>query len=189
MGRALRRASTTGRTSRCTSGPSASCRSARRTGASPSPTGSRTCSGSKARTASGGRAIRSRRASRRARARAHLAGREGRAEEPARSTRGNVGKRGVAVAAPAPSLPPQERTADASAPRLRREAARREAESEAARRLVRRAREFVPFVDEVRGGPRATGELDPCCASAASRRSLAEYAGSMFELRAVVEPT
>src|SRR5688572_32465189 len=47
--------------------------------------------------------------------------------------------------------------------------------------------EFQPFVDEVRGGPRAVSEPVPV-AVAGVKASLAEYAGSMFELRAVVEP-
>ena len=47
--------------------------------------------------------------------------------------------------------------------------------------------EFQPFVDEVRGGPRLLSEPLPVSVSGASAR-LAEYAGSMFELRAVVEP-
>lgn len=48
-------------------------------------------------------------------------------------------------------------------------------------------REFQPFVDEVRGGPRAASEPVPV-AVAGVKASLAEYAGSLFELRAVVEP-
>src|SRR6186713_1707482 len=47
--------------------------------------------------------------------------------------------------------------------------------------------EFQPFVDEVRGGPRAVSEPVPV-AVAGAKAGLAEYAGSMFELRAVVEP-
>jgi hypothetical protein len=47
--------------------------------------------------------------------------------------------------------------------------------------------EFQPFVDEVRGGPRAVSEPGPV-AVAGAKASLAEFAGSMFELRAVVEP-
>lgn len=47
--------------------------------------------------------------------------------------------------------------------------------------------EFQPFVDEVRGGPRAVREPVPVTVAGAEA-SLAEYAGSMFELRAVVEP-
>ena len=47
--------------------------------------------------------------------------------------------------------------------------------------------EFRPFVDEVRGGPRSTSEPVPL-AIAGTKASLAEYAGSLFELRAVVEP-
>lgn len=46
--------------------------------------------------------------------------------------------------------------------------------------------EFQPFVDEVRGGPRAVRDPVPV-AVAGAKASLAEYAGSMFELRAVVE--
>ncbi|MBL8841984.1 MAG: PglZ domain-containing protein [Planctomycetes bacterium] len=46
--------------------------------------------------------------------------------------------------------------------------------------------EFQPFVDEVRGGPRTVSEPVPV-AVAGGNASLAEYAGSMFELRAVVE--
>jgi hypothetical protein len=47
--------------------------------------------------------------------------------------------------------------------------------------------EFQPFVDEVRGGRRTGIEPVPV-AIAGAEASLAEYAGSMFELRAVVEP-
>jgi hypothetical protein len=47
--------------------------------------------------------------------------------------------------------------------------------------------EFQPFVDEVRGGPRTVSEPVPV-AVAGGKARLAEYAGSMFELRAVVEP-
>src|SRR5262245_10750444 len=48
-------------------------------------------------------------------------------------------------------------------------------------------REFQPFVDELRGGPRAASE--PVRVGVADvNASLAEYAGSLFELRAVVEP-
>ncbi len=47
--------------------------------------------------------------------------------------------------------------------------------------------EFQPFVNEVRGGPRSAGEPVPV-AIGGTKASLAEYAGSMFELRAVVEP-
>lgn len=47
--------------------------------------------------------------------------------------------------------------------------------------------EFRPFVDEMRGGPRAAAE--PAAVGVAGiKASLAEYAGSLFELRAVVEP-
>lgn len=47
--------------------------------------------------------------------------------------------------------------------------------------------EFQPFVDEVRGGPRSVSE-PVAVAVAGATASLAEFAGSMFELRAVVEP-
>ncbi|AGP34449.1 PglZ domain-containing protein [Sorangium cellulosum] len=48
-------------------------------------------------------------------------------------------------------------------------------------------REFQPFVDEVRGGPRpASAPVQ--VAVAGTKASLAEYAGSLFELRAAVEP-
>jgi hypothetical protein len=47
--------------------------------------------------------------------------------------------------------------------------------------------EFRPFVDEVRGGHRAASEPVPA-AVVGTKASLAEYAGSLFELRAVVEP-
>jgi hypothetical protein len=47
--------------------------------------------------------------------------------------------------------------------------------------------EFRPFVDELRGGPRGAAE-PVALAVAGTKGSLAEYAGSMFELRAVVEP-
>jgi hypothetical protein len=47
--------------------------------------------------------------------------------------------------------------------------------------------EFQPFVDEVRGGPRAVSEPVPV-AVAGAKASLAEFSGSLFELRAVVEP-
>jgi hypothetical protein len=46
--------------------------------------------------------------------------------------------------------------------------------------------EFQPFVDEVRGGPRAASE-PVAVAVAGTKARLAEYAGSLFELRAVVE--
>lgn len=47
--------------------------------------------------------------------------------------------------------------------------------------------EFRSFIDEVRGGPRVTSE--PVAVSVAGiEASLAEYAGSLFELRTVVEP-
>lgn len=47
--------------------------------------------------------------------------------------------------------------------------------------------EFRPFVDEVRGGPRTASKPVPV-AVGGTKASLAEYAGSLFELRAVVEP-
>src|SRR5689334_22989153 len=47
--------------------------------------------------------------------------------------------------------------------------------------------EFQPFVDEVRGGPRVSSEPAAVFVGGASAR-LAEFGGSMFELRAVVEP-
>ncbi len=47
--------------------------------------------------------------------------------------------------------------------------------------------EFAPFVAETRGGPRTSSE--PMAVSVAGvTTQLAEYAGSMFELRAAVEP-
>jgi hypothetical protein len=47
--------------------------------------------------------------------------------------------------------------------------------------------EFKPFVDEVRGGPRATSE--PVAIAVGSTNPwLSQYSGSMFELRAAVEP-
>ncbi len=47
--------------------------------------------------------------------------------------------------------------------------------------------EFRPFIDEVRGGPR--GASEPVAVGIASITArLAEYAGSLFELRTVVEP-
>lgn len=47
--------------------------------------------------------------------------------------------------------------------------------------------EFQPFVDEVRGGVRTSSEAVPVTFGGASAR-LAECSGSMFELRAIVEP-
>lgn len=47
--------------------------------------------------------------------------------------------------------------------------------------------EFRSFVDEVRGGPRGASDPVPVDVGG-TKASLAEYAGSMFELRAVVEP-
>jgi PglZ domain len=48
-------------------------------------------------------------------------------------------------------------------------------------------REFAPFIAEVRGGARTSHEAVPLTIAGLSAR-LAEYDGSMFELRAVVEP-
>jgi PglZ domain len=48
--------------------------------------------------------------------------------------------------------------------------------------------EFAPFIGEVRGGPRTTNEPVPVSVAGIATR-LAEYAGSMFELRAAVEPS
>ena len=48
-------------------------------------------------------------------------------------------------------------------------------------------REFVPFIAEVRGGTRINDEAVSVSIAGLSTR-LAEYDGSMFELRAVVEP-
>lgn len=48
-------------------------------------------------------------------------------------------------------------------------------------------REFQPFVDEIRGGPRVASEPVPVAVGGA-KANLVEYAGSLFELRAVVEP-
>ena len=47
--------------------------------------------------------------------------------------------------------------------------------------------EFRPFVDEIRGGPRSASEPVPVAVGGTKAR-LAEYAASLFELRAVVEP-
>lgn len=47
--------------------------------------------------------------------------------------------------------------------------------------------EFAPFIAEVRGGPRTTNPLAPVSVAGIATH-LAEYAGSMFELRAIVEP-
>jgi len=47
--------------------------------------------------------------------------------------------------------------------------------------------EFAPFIAEVRGGTRTSSEPMPVSVAGISTR-LAEYAGSLFELRAVVEP-
>ncbi|MEQ1801914.1 MAG: PglZ domain-containing protein [Gammaproteobacteria bacterium] len=47
--------------------------------------------------------------------------------------------------------------------------------------------EFGPFIAEVRGGPRTSNELMPVFVAGVAT-SLAEFAGSMFELRTVVEP-
>lgn len=48
-------------------------------------------------------------------------------------------------------------------------------------------REFQPFVDEVRGSTRTASE-PVAIAVGGTKAHLAEYAGSMFELRALVEP-
>ena len=48
-------------------------------------------------------------------------------------------------------------------------------------------REFAPFISEVRGGARINSEAVSVTVAGLSTR-LAEYDGSMFELRAVVEP-
>jgi hypothetical protein len=47
--------------------------------------------------------------------------------------------------------------------------------------------EFAPFVNELRGGPRAGFEPAPVSVGGSGARLL-EFAGSMFELRAAVEP-
>src|SRR5439155_26531916 len=47
--------------------------------------------------------------------------------------------------------------------------------------------EFAPFIAEARGGARTSNEPAPVSVAGIATR-LAEYAGSMFELRAVVEP-
>ena len=47
-------------------------------------------------------------------------------------------------------------------------------------------REFAPFIAEVRGGPRTNNEAVPVTITDFAAR-LAEYDGSMFELRAIVE--
>ena len=48
-------------------------------------------------------------------------------------------------------------------------------------------REFAPFIAELRGGARTSNEAVPVTIAGLSAH-LAEYDGSMFELRAVVEP-
>jgi hypothetical protein len=48
-------------------------------------------------------------------------------------------------------------------------------------------REFAPFIDELRGGPRARGALTAVTVGPIAAQ-LAEYDGSMFELRALAEP-
>ena len=48
-------------------------------------------------------------------------------------------------------------------------------------------REFAPFIAEMRGGARTSDEAVPVTVGGLAAR-LAEYDGSMFELRAVVEP-
>src|SRR5262245_41511895 len=47
--------------------------------------------------------------------------------------------------------------------------------------------EFQSFVDELRGGPRSTSDPVPVDVGG-TEANLVEYAGSMFELRAVAEP-
>jgi hypothetical protein len=47
--------------------------------------------------------------------------------------------------------------------------------------------EFRPFIDEVRGGPRKSAEPVAVTIGGTGVR-LVEYDGSMFELRAAVEP-
>lgn len=47
--------------------------------------------------------------------------------------------------------------------------------------------EFQPFIDEVRGGPRAASDPVPVSVGG-TKACLAQYAGSLFELRAAVEP-
>src|SRR6185295_15879782 len=47
--------------------------------------------------------------------------------------------------------------------------------------------EFGPFIEELRGGPRIAGELSKIPLGGTGIR-LAEYDGSFFELRAIVEP-
>lgn len=47
--------------------------------------------------------------------------------------------------------------------------------------------DFQPFVDELRGGPHASHKPAPVSVGSVEAH-LAEYAGSLFELRAVVEP-
>lgn len=47
--------------------------------------------------------------------------------------------------------------------------------------------EFAPFVDELRGAPRASSSPKPISAGSIAAKLL-EYAGSMFELRAEAEP-
>jgi hypothetical protein len=47
--------------------------------------------------------------------------------------------------------------------------------------------EFVPFVDELRGAPTDSPTLNPVML-AGTRASLIQFVGSMFEIRAVVEP-
>lgn len=48
-------------------------------------------------------------------------------------------------------------------------------------------REFVPFIAEIRGGPKATSTITPISVDGSSAR-LCEYEGSFFELRALIEP-
>jgi PglZ domain len=48
-------------------------------------------------------------------------------------------------------------------------------------------REFVPFIEELRGAPKASGTISPVTIGDTNAH-LAEYDGSFFELRALVEP-
>ena len=126
----------------------------------------------------------------RARARAHLARREVRAEEPARGacrSAGN-GARGRGGGRRKPRPPPREETPDAPASRLRGEAARRQDQVAGA------------WSSGTTSGASSRRSSTSCAAALGRRASrrpwpsagasarLAEYAGSMFELRAVVEP-
>ena len=120
-------------------------------------------------------------------ARADVAGGEGGLEEPARGAR-RCRQRRPREQRPPPTASPTEETPDASAARLHRQQVARA--SSRSRRVVvwyDERSEFAPFVDELRGGPR--GGHEPVeVAMGGSSAHLAEYAGSMFEVRAVVEP-